>query len=299
LAAVGDPKGYYRALGVDRTASADDLKAAFRQRAKLLHPDGNGAAGDKEAFRLLVAAYEALRDPQSRLRYDAEALDGERRRTADPPGGAADSAASSAPDLEWLESWLRWLGPQALPVALPILAVALLVAVGLLGVAWSRVDGRDRAIVELTHRLAEASRSAAAAEAAQEQDGFVMPPVYRGELGFPAGSAELDAPGRARLDAVFGGLRRAIGGLPARRRWLVSLETGLDRAGDRRGLLVADWELALRRLRVTAEHLADRGIPAERMTVRFQAGAAGPRAAPPGAPEVTLRLVCCLPATGR
>ena len=298
MAAVGDPKGYYRALGVDRTASAEDLKTAFRQRAKLLHPDGNGATGDEEAFRRLLAAYEALRDPQARLRYDADALAGERRHTEEPREPPAAAADHQGPDLDWLESWLRWLGPQALPVALPVLAVALLVAVGLLGVAWSRVDGRDRAIAELNHRLEAAGRAMSAPGPSPGDEGTAMPPVYQGDLAFPAGSAELDAPTRARLDAVFGGLRRAIGGLPAGRRWLVAIETGLDRAGDRRGLLVADWELAVLRLRVIAEHLAGRGIPPERMAVRFQAGAGAPRSAVTRPHEVALKLVCCLPAKG-
>ena len=60
MAVAGDPRGYYRALGVERTASADDIKAAFRQRAKSLHPDQGGGAADKEAFRCLL---EGLRGP--------------------------------------------------------------------------------------------------------------------------------------------------------------------------------------------------------------------------------------------
>ena len=297
LAAVGDPKGYYDALGVDRTASAEDLKAAFRQRAKLLHPDGSGAVGDDEAFRLLREAYETLRDPHGRLRYDADALAGERRRTTEPPEPAADAGSdpSAWPDLEWVKSSLRWLGPQALPVAIPILALALLVAVGLLGVAWSRVEGRDRALAELGRRM-ETTRATAASDPGRGADGYSMPQVYQGGFGFPPGSAGLDPPTRASLDAVAGGLRRAIGGLPSGRMWLVSVETGLARAADRRGLLVDDWALALLRLRVTAEYLVGHGIPAERLVVRFHAGAAAPPASAGGSQDVALKLVCCLTA---
>ena len=78
MALAGDPRGYYRALGVERTASADDIKAAFRRLAKSLHPDQGGGGADQETFRRLVEAYEALRDPQLRLRYDSESLQAER-----------------------------------------------------------------------------------------------------------------------------------------------------------------------------------------------------------------------------
>lgn len=297
LAAVGDPKGYYDALGVERTASAEDVKAAFRQRAKLLHPDGNGAVGDEEAFRLLREAYEALRYPHDRLRYDADALAGERRQAAEPPEPAADASPdpSTWPDLEWLESSLRWLGPQALPVAIPILAMALLVAIGLLGVAWSRVEGRDRAIAELSQRM-ETTRATVSSDTGRGADGYPMPQVFQGGFGFPPGSADLDPATRASLDAVAGGLRRAIGGLPSGRAWLVSVESGLASAADRRGLLVADWELAVSRLRVTAEYLVGQGIPAERLIVRFHAGAPAPPASASGSHDVALKLVCCLAA---
>ena len=89
MAVAGDPRGYYRALGVDRTASADDIKAAFRQRAKNLHPDQGGGGADKEAFRCLLEAYEALRDPQQRLRYDTESL------AADRSWSSADADATA------------------------------------------------------------------------------------------------------------------------------------------------------------------------------------------------------------
>ena len=194
-----------------------------------------------------------------------------------------------------MESSLRWLGPQALPVAIPILALALLVAVGLLGVAWSRVEGRDRALAELGRRM-ETTRATATSDPGRGIDGYSMPQVYQGSFGFPPGSAGLDPPTRASLDAVAGGLRRAIGGLPSGRVWLVSVETGLARAADRRGLLVDDWALALLRLRVTAEYLVGHGIPAERLVVRFHAGAAAPPASAGGPQDVALKLVCCLTA---
>ena len=64
-------KDYYEVLGVDRDASADEIKKAFRRLARETHPDAN--PGDTEAehrFREVAEAYEVLSDPQKRARYD-------------------------------------------------------------------------------------------------------------------------------------------------------------------------------------------------------------------------------------
>ena len=76
MATRGDPEGYYRALGVPRTASADDIRHAFRARAMASHPDRAGEAADGETFRLIREAYEVLRDPLRRMAYDASGLAG-------------------------------------------------------------------------------------------------------------------------------------------------------------------------------------------------------------------------------
>ncbi len=64
-------KDYYKILGVDRRASAEDIKRAYRSLAKQLHPDRN--PGDKRAeerFKEINEAHEVLGDPQKRTRYD-------------------------------------------------------------------------------------------------------------------------------------------------------------------------------------------------------------------------------------
>jgi molecular chaperone DnaJ len=64
-------RDYYEILGVQRNASDQDLKSAFRKLAKECHPDKN--PGDKAAeqtFKELNEAYEALKDPQKRAAYD-------------------------------------------------------------------------------------------------------------------------------------------------------------------------------------------------------------------------------------
>lgn len=62
---------YYELLGVSRTASADDLKRAYRKRARELHPDANsGDAATAERFKEVARAYQVLSDPELRSRYD-------------------------------------------------------------------------------------------------------------------------------------------------------------------------------------------------------------------------------------
>jgi len=57
----------YEILGVERTASADDLRTAYRQRARETHPDAGGQPGE---FQAVQAAWEVLGDPERRRRYD-------------------------------------------------------------------------------------------------------------------------------------------------------------------------------------------------------------------------------------
>ena len=65
----------YADLGVEHGASADELNAAFRARAKDFHPDAQpGDVIALERFKRVSHAYTILRDPVSRARYDARAV---------------------------------------------------------------------------------------------------------------------------------------------------------------------------------------------------------------------------------
>jgi len=58
---------YYDLLGIEKNASADQIKSAFRTKARHTHPD---AGGDPEDFKKLNEAYETLKDPSKRAEYD-------------------------------------------------------------------------------------------------------------------------------------------------------------------------------------------------------------------------------------
>ncbi len=66
-----EKEDYYNVLGVDRSASPDDIKRAYRKLALKYHPDKN--QGNKEAeekFKIAAEAYEVISDPDKRQRYD-------------------------------------------------------------------------------------------------------------------------------------------------------------------------------------------------------------------------------------
>jgi hypothetical protein len=75
---TSDPAGLYARLGVDPSASAEAITAAFRRKAHVLHPDVP-ETGNAEAFMQLMEAYDVLGDASQRAAYDRSA------RLVDPP----------------------------------------------------------------------------------------------------------------------------------------------------------------------------------------------------------------------
>jgi molecular chaperone DnaJ len=64
------PGDHYKTLGVDRKASQDEIKKAYRKLARQYHPDTNKDAGAEERFKQISEAYDVLGDPEKRKRYD-------------------------------------------------------------------------------------------------------------------------------------------------------------------------------------------------------------------------------------
>ncbi|HUC86864.1 MAG TPA: DnaJ domain-containing protein, partial [Candidatus Saccharimonadales bacterium] len=61
-------RDYYEALGVSKSASADEIKRAYRKLALQHHPDRHG--GDDSEFKEINEAYEVLKDDKKRAAYD-------------------------------------------------------------------------------------------------------------------------------------------------------------------------------------------------------------------------------------
>lgn len=90
---------YYKILGVDKTATQDDIKKAFRKLARQYHPDLNpNDPNAKERFQAINEANEVLSDPEKRKKYDeygenwkhADEFEAQRKAYQNQQGGGGD-----------------------------------------------------------------------------------------------------------------------------------------------------------------------------------------------------------------
>jgi len=104
---VPQVKDYYRLLGIGPDASADDIRAAFLEKAQAAHPD---RVGSREQMQELCEAVEILADPDRRQLYDrlrAEPLNATLNAEWEPVAAAATARAGSfQPGKGDLRQWL-------------------------------------------------------------------------------------------------------------------------------------------------------------------------------------------------
>jgi len=83
-----DYKDYYRVLGVDRSASADEIQKAYRKLARRFHPDVSQEPDAELRFKEIAEAYEVLKDADKRAKYDrfGQAWKAREAGGAPPPG---------------------------------------------------------------------------------------------------------------------------------------------------------------------------------------------------------------------
>lgn len=113
---------HYETLGVSRDASLEEIKASYRQLAKVYHPDISG--GDPVVFASVKEAYEVLSQPERRRSYDRRPAPGANRRPRRTPHRSTRQARGSPPSFAEPLQRPLWRAPstnytRVMSVAMP------------------------------------------------------------------------------------------------------------------------------------------------------------------------------------
>ena len=92
---------YYKTLGVERDASQEEITKAYKRLARKYHPDLNKAAGSEDKFKDLNEAYEVLKDPEKRKRYDMLGANWKHGAPFEPPPGWAGAGGPGGVHFEF------------------------------------------------------------------------------------------------------------------------------------------------------------------------------------------------------
>jgi curved DNA-binding protein len=80
-------RDYYKTLGVSRKATQEEIQKAYRKLARKVHPDVNKDPGAEDKFKEITEAYEVLKDPEKRERYDQLGANWQAGQEFRPPPG--------------------------------------------------------------------------------------------------------------------------------------------------------------------------------------------------------------------
>ena len=80
-------KDYYAILGVERTASTEEIRKIYRKLARKFHPDLNKSPEAEKRYLEINEAYEVLKDPEKRAKYDQLGSRWQEGQSVDPPPG--------------------------------------------------------------------------------------------------------------------------------------------------------------------------------------------------------------------
>jgi len=118
---------HYKVLGVDKNATAEQIKKAYRSLAKQYHPDKNKSAGAEEKFKAVAAAYTVLSDSDKRQMYDLQQQENNEKRSRPKqyhgePYSHTSSSRHSEPEEGSTSSstgWARFRRPEQSPQSDP------------------------------------------------------------------------------------------------------------------------------------------------------------------------------------
>ena len=106
--ATSSHKDYYEILGVSKDASVDEIKKAFRTKARTMHPDVCKEPGAEERFKELSEAYETLSDPDKKSRYDAVRAGGFTTQNPYASSAGGTGASWSGAGYNPFNGWASW-----------------------------------------------------------------------------------------------------------------------------------------------------------------------------------------------